>query len=49
MRGGLSPRRELRRQFWLLIRSGMPLPFGPVPGNRLLSGICTIEYQYWAG
>jgi len=24
MRGGLSPRRELRRQFWLLIRSGLP-------------------------
>src|SRR3989442_4121189 len=24
MRGGLSPKRELRRQFWLLIRSGLP-------------------------
>src|SRR5258708_412043 len=34
---------------WLLRLTGMPLPFGPVPGNRLLSGISSIEYQYCAG
>jgi hypothetical protein len=34
---------------WLLTFTGMPLPFGPVPGNRLFSGISSIEYQYCAG
>ena len=25
--------------------TGMPFPWGPVPGKRLLSGILSIEYQ----
>src|ERR1700682_5021112 len=27
----------------------MPLPFSPVPGNSLLSGILSSEYQYMPG
>ena len=34
---------------WVLMKGGMPLPFGPVPGNSLSAGILSIEYQYMPG
>ena len=34
---------------WLRMLVAIPLPFGPVPGNRLLSGIFIIEYHHCAG
>src|SRR5262249_380509 len=33
----------------VFITSGMPLPFGPVPGKSLTGGIFSIAYQYMPG
>ncbi len=34
---------------WLRMFVAIPLPFGPVPGNMLFSGIRIIEYHHCAG